>query len=185
MMNKIRFAITTLAILSVLTPAFAMANKPIVANETHPITGLIGDWHAFQSNVLNRTQQFNHYSDMSQKQWAALPATLVGHWQTQSSNSQPGNQLQTDLNLGPDRTFTYKLVETMGTTRHQWQFSGEWEVKNDILLLLINRSNYPGEQKQDVLAWRLLHVGNHSLLFARSAAGQMVAMSRASVPAAL
>jgi len=183
-MIKIRFVITILAILLYEIPVFAMANKPIAANETHPITSLIGDWHAFQSNILNRTQQFNHYSDMSQKKWAALPTRLIGHWQTQSSDNQPGNQLQSDLNLSSDRSFTYKLVETTGKTRHQWQFSGDWEVKDSILMLRINRSNYPGEQKQDILAWRLLHVGNHRLLFVRAAAGQMVAMSRDAVPAA-
>lgn len=178
---KIRFVITILAMLLYEIPVYAMANKPVIANEAHPITSLIGNWHAFRSNILSRTQLFNHYSDVSQKQWASLPVSLVGHWKTQSADSQAANQLQFDLNLGADRKFTYKLVEATGAKRQQWQFSGDWEVKNNILMLRINHSNYPGENKQDILAWRLLHVGHQRLLFVRTAAGQMVAMSRNTV----
>jgi len=178
MMNKQIFAVTIIAVLMHQAPALAMASEPATVNNSHPISSLIGDWGDFHTNILAKTKQYDKYSDITKQQLTALPTTLVGHWQSQSRSGKPGNRLQTELTLKPNKTFTYRFVALAGKSRQQWQFSGKWEEKSGILMLLIEQSTYPGEQKDDVLFWRLLHVDQHKLVYIRSGAGEMMAMTR-------
>ncbi len=172
------FAITIIAVLMHQAPVFAKASEPAMVNNSHPISGLIGDWHSFRANILAKTKQYDKYSDITKQQLIELPTSLVGRWQTQSRPDKAGNPLQTGLVLRPDKTFTYQFVALAGKSRQQWQFSGRWEAKNGILMLLIEQSTYPGEQVHDVLFWRILHVSQHKLVYVRSGAGDMMAMTR-------
>lgn len=177
-MKKHIFAVTIFAVLMHQAPAIAKASEAAMTTNAHPISGLIGDWSTFRAGILDKTKQYDKYSDITNPQLASLPTTLIGHWQTQSRPDKPGNPLQTELSLKPNQTFTYQFVALTGNTRQQWQFSGRWEVKNGILMLLIDHSTYPGEEKHDILFWRLLHVGHSKLVYVRSGADEMMAMTR-------
>lgn len=177
-MKRHIFAVTIFAVLMHQAPAFAKASEPAITTHSHPISSLIGNWPDFRASILDKTKQYDKYSDITNRQLAALPATLLGHWQMQSRPGTPGNRLQTKLTLKPNNLFTYQFVAVAGNTRQLWQFSGRWELKNRILMLLIDHSTYPGEQKHDVLFWRLLHVGQHKLVYVRSGAGDMMTLTR-------
>jgi hypothetical protein len=178
MMNRLIAAITTLVVLMYMSPVFAKANEPAVETDAHPISSLIGDWTQFRAGILDKTRQFNKYSDLKASELPLLPHSLIGRWQTETNPSTPGNRLHTKLTLNANHTFRYDLVALTGPLRQQWHFSGKWEVKNQILMLLIDHSTYPGEQVHDILFWRLLHVGGAKLVYVRSGADEMVAMTK-------
>lgn len=173
------FSIITIAMLMHLNPAFATLSKAASVSDAHPISSLIGDWSDFRANILTKTKRYDKYSDINETQVAALPKTLVGTWQMQSNPAKPGYQLHTELKLAPDNQFAYKYVVMAGDTRQEWDFSGHWEVKDQILMLLIDRSTYPGEDKNEVLFWRLLHLGKSKLVLVKTGANEMLALTRA------
>lgn len=177
-MNKLIFAIASLAVLMHLVPACAKASEPSVVDAAHSISDLIGDWNYFRHGILQKTKQFDKYSDIRDSQLATLPHTLVGSWSTESHPNISGYQMQSGLSLHADNTFNYDYVVLSGNIRQVWGFSGHWEVKNRILMLLIEHSTYPGEQKHDVLFWRLLHVGDGELVYVRSGTKQLVSMTK-------
>jgi hypothetical protein len=178
MMNKLIFAITTLAVLMHLNPAFAKASEPSLDIDAHPISGLIGDWDQFRTSILDKTKRYDKYNDIAASQFATLPNRLVGQWRAVSSPSKPGNQLQTELTLNANHKFKYQYAALTGNLRQEWDFSGRWEVKNQILMLLIDQSSYPGEQRHDILFWRVLHIGDSKLVYVRSGADEMVALRK-------
>jgi hypothetical protein len=178
MMKKQIFVTIVFAVLMYQPPAFAKASEPVMAPDAHPISGLIGDWPEFRAGILDKTKQYDKYSDITQRQTSALPTTLVGYWQMVSRPNKPGDQFQTVLTLKANNTFRYEYTALADHSRQQWQFSGQWEVKNRILMLLIDHSTYPGEQPHDILFWRILHVSHAKLVYVRSGANELMAMTR-------
>jgi hypothetical protein len=177
-MKNSLISIITLAMLMHLHPAFASVSAAAPSSDAHPISSLIGDWSDLQKNILSKTKSYNKYSDIKLSQVAALPQALVGTWRKQSNPAKPGYQLETRLNLAADNKFTYQLVIMSGDSRQEWDYSGDWEVKDKILMLLIDHSTYPGEDKHDVLFWRLLHLGKSKLVYVKSGANELFAMNR-------
>jgi hypothetical protein len=178
MMNKIILAMTSLAFLMHLGPALAKPGEYALANDKHPISSLIGDWPKLRAGILDQTKQYDKYSDIKDSQISALPRILIGRWQTQTHTTKAGNQLHNTLDLEANHEFSYHFVALTGTTRQAWDFSGTWEVKNRILMLLIQHSSYPGEQKHDILFWRLLHADHAKLVYVRTDSRELVAMIR-------
>lgn len=177
-MKNYIFAIITLFTLMYLNPALAEISQATLATGSHPISGLIGDWYQFRANLLAKTKQYDKYSDIKDNQVSALPGRLVGSWRMQSNPKKPGYQLHAKLNLKANNTFTYQYQMVAGPTLQEWDFSGQWDEKNKILMLLIDKSTYPGEEKHDILFWRLLHIGKSRLVYVKTGADKMFAMKR-------
>jgi len=178
-MKNLLFGITTLAVLLHFNPAFAKASEVVVAPDAHPISDLIDDWGQFRAGILAKTKQYDKYNDIKDSQAAMLPRTLIGTWSTENHDDKSGNQLHTELNLKGNHTFTYKYHITAGTQQQKWAFSGRWEEKNNILMLLIDKTSYPGEAQNAVLFWRLLHIGKSKLVYVKTESDRMMAMTRA------
>ena len=178
-MKRSFYSIVTLVVLMHLTPVFALASKAATPIDAHSISNLIGDWSEFRTNILSKTKHYDKYSDINDSQIATLAKTLVGTWRMQSNPAKPGYQLHTELDLTADNKFAYKYVVMTGDTRQEWDYSGHWEVKDQILMLLIDHSTYPGEDKHEILFWRLLHLDNSKLVFVKTGANELVAMNRA------
>jgi hypothetical protein len=177
-MNTLILAITTLVVLVHLTPAYAEASEPVLAAGAYPISGLIGDWPKFRSAILAKTKRYDRYSDIMTGAVRSLPKSLQGTWRMASNRNKPGYRQHALLRLGPNQKFSYKYVVTAGKSQQEWDLSGQWEEKNRILMLLVDHSSYPGVEKNQILFWRLLHVDQAKLLFVRSGADEMVAMTR-------
>jgi hypothetical protein len=178
-MKNSLLSIITLVLLLHLNPAFASVSKAAMAADTHPISGLIGDWSYFRAGLLSKTKRYDKYSDIKPSQLSALPKILVGIWHMQSNPSKPGYQLRAVLDLKANNKFSYKYVVLTGRTQQEWDFSGHWEENNQILMLLIDHSTYPGEERNDILFWRLLHLGNSKLVYVKTGSDEMIAMTRA------
>lgn len=177
-MKIIIFGITILAVLTYINPAYAKAREVTVKSAEQPIAGLINDWHQFRASLIARTSQFNKYNDIKASQLATLPQALVGKWNMRKHHDNSGYKLSAVLDLRKNHKFSYFYQVRTGSSQQQFSFSGNWEVKNQILILLINQSNYPGEARHDVLFWRILHIGNANLVYVRSSADQLQAMIR-------
>ena len=177
-MNKLILTVVSLAALLHLAPVYARSSEPRLTSEAHPISSLIGDWHQFSSGIMQKTRKYDKDSDILDSQLTGLPRALIGTWRTQSQPAKPGNLLQTELTLKANHKFNYRYVVLTGAMQQAWTFAGTWEVKNRILMLLIQHTSYPGEQKDDILFWRLLHVGASRLVYVRTGADEKVALTR-------
>jgi len=175
-MKNIIFGITILAFMLHFVPASAKAEELPSANN-HPISGLIADWHQFRDKLLSKTQKFDRDDVLHNAQLTRLPERLIGRWRI--SERQPGGyDLQTVLQLQPDHHFSYRYRVMAGTRQDQWHFSGRWELRNQILMLLIDNSNYPGKPVHQVLFWRLLRLGDSRLVYVRTGSEKLSTMTR-------
>jgi len=175
-MKNIIFGITILAFLLPFAAARTRAGEPPSADK-HPISGLIADWHRFRNELLSKTQKFDRDDVLRNLQLSRLPERLVGSWRI--SERQPdGYALQTVLQLQPDHHFSYRYRIKAGTRQDQWHFSGRWELRNQILMLLIDNSNYPGKPVHQVLFWRLLRLGDSRLVYVSTGSEKLSAMTR-------
>lgn len=177
-MKNIIFGITILAVLTQINPAYANAKAVTVNNAGQAITGLIGDWSQFRAGIIAKTSRYDKYNDIKPGQLATLSQTLVGKWNMVNRHDHSGYRIHAVLDLKKNHHFTYHYQLMAGGSRQHWRFSGHWDVKNQILVLLINQSTYPGEAPHDVLFWRLLQIGNGKLVYVRSGADRMQAMMR-------
>lgn len=177
-MKNVIFGIMILAVLTHIDPASAKAREVTVTNAAQPIAGLIDDWSQFRAGIIARTSRYDKYNDIKPGQLASLPQRLVGKWNMVNRHDHSGYKIHAVLDLKKDHRFSYHYLFKAGSSLQHWAFSGQWEVKNQILMLLIKQSNYPGEASDDVLFWRLLHIGNTRLVYVRTGADQMQAMTR-------
>ena len=177
-MKNFLFSITTLAVLLHFNPAFAKASEEVVAPDAHPISDLIYDWNQFRAGILAKTKQYDKYNDIKDSQAAMRSQTLVGTWGTENHDDKSGDQLYTELDLKGNHRFSYKYHIMAGTQQQEWAFSGRWEAKNNILILLIDKTAYPGEEQNAVLFWRLLHIGKSRLVYVKTESNEMMAMTR-------
>jgi hypothetical protein len=177
-MKSALFLIVSLAMLITQVPAFATVRQTAAVHELHPISSLIGDWEYFRSHILAKTRRYDAYSDINPRQLTGLDKTLVGRWHRQSNPMKPGYRLRTQLELTADHQYRYQYVVMSGDARQEWHFSGRWEVKDQILMLLIQHSTYPGENEHAVLFWRVLHLGQTRLVLVKTGANEMLAMTR-------
>lgn len=177
-MKQIIVGITLLAVLTQFSPAHANVSTQSSGQRHLPVTGLIGDWAQFQAGILAKTSQYDRYNSIRPDQVAQLPQTLIGKWTLHDAHDGSGYRIHAVLALKPDHRFVYHYRIRSGAEQDAWHYSGQWQVKNRILVLLIKRSDYPGEAVDDVLFWRLLRVGQHSLVYVRSGVNRMQAMTR-------
>jgi len=177
-MRNLIFVVTALVVMLQLRPVFAKAAEPAVFAAAHPVSDLIGDWPHFRTAIMTKTKRYDKYSDIKANAVRLLPDRLLGTWRMASKPNKPGYQQHAQLNLKPHQRFTYKYVLTAGKSQQEWDLGGQWEVKNRILMLLVDSSSYPGVAKNEILFWRLLHVDHARLLFVRSGADEMVSMTR-------
>jgi hypothetical protein len=178
MMKNILFGITILAVLTHMDPAFAKAQEVTVTRAAQPISALIDNWGQFRAGIIAKTRQYNRYNHIKPGQLATLPQALVGKWNMVNRRDHSGYRLRAVLDLNKRHHFRYTYQVKAGGTLQHWAFSGRWDVKNQILMLLIDKSNYPGEASHDVLFWRLLQIGHSKLVYVRSGADQLQAMTR-------
>lgn len=179
-MKNLIFGITFLAVLTHINPAYAKADTVSVENSTQPVTALINNWSQFRAGIIARTSRFDKYSDIKPAQLPILSQALTGRWDMVNRSGNSGYQIHAVLDLKKNHRFAYDYQLEAAHSKQDWAFSGKWQEKNKILMLLINKSSYPGEASGDVLFWRLLRVGHSSLVYVRTGAQQMQAMTRES-----
>lgn len=176
MKNSI-FGITLLALMLHFPLASAKASEPAPPDNSHPISGLIGDWHQFRAGILKKTEKYNQDAVINYNLQSRLPEKLIGKWQIQIR--QPyGYSLKTILNLNKDHRFKYQYFIKTDSEQERWMFSGRWEVRNQILMLQIDKSNYPGRTTNQILFWRLLKLGNSRLVYVRTGSDKMSTLTR-------
>lgn len=176
-MKNVLFGITILAALLYLNPAFAKA-RDVTVMSPPPVTALINDWSQFRAGILAKTSKYNKYDAIRPSQLPSLASSLIGKWKMENRHDDSGYRLHAVLELAPDRHFIYTYQVKTGSSLQHWRYSGRWQLKNQILVLLIDNSNYPGEAKGDVLFWRLLQIGHSKLVYVRSGADELQAMTR-------
>jgi hypothetical protein len=177
MMKNLLFGITILAFLLHFAPASAKAGESLAVDNQHPISGLIADWHQFRAQLLSKTHQFDRVDLIHDGDLSRLPERLIGGWE--GNQQEPGGyQLQTVLRLQRDHRFSYDYRISSGARQERWTFSGRWELRNQILMLLIDRSNYPGKQVHQVLFWRLLRLADSKLVYVRTGSKKLSALTR-------
>lgn len=95
-----------------------------------------------------------------------------------SQHDNSGYKIRAVLNMKKDHYFVYHYQLAAGGAKQDWAFSGKWQEKNKILVLLIRKSSYLGEERGGILFWRLLQIGHSHLVYVRTAAVEMQAMRR-------
>lgn len=176
-MKNVMFGITLLALMLHFPMAGAKASEPAPVNDSHPISGLIGDWHQFRAGILDKTRQYNQDATINSNTQSRLPEKLIGKWQNQIRQPD-GYSLKTILNLNKDHRFNYQYLIRTGTDQENWTFSGRWELRNQILMLQIDKSSYPGRAPHQILFWRLLKLGHSRLVYVRSGSDKMSSLMR-------
>lgn len=177
-MKNLIFGITILAVLTHINPVYAKAKQVSVEKAAQPVTGLINDWSRFRAGLIARTSQFDKYSEIKPSQLPTLPQDLTGKWNMIDQHDNSGYRIHAVLDLKKNHHFTYDYRIKAANSMQDWAFSGKWQEKNKILVLLVKKSSYPGEASGDVLFWRLLQIGHSRLVYVRTTAHQMQAMRR-------
>jgi len=178
-MKNFIFGFSILAIIMHFTPAAARAGEPALADNAHPISGLIADWQRFRAGILAKTRKFDPDDVIRADHLSSLPESLIGNWKLDKHQTS-GYVLHTVLQLKRDHRFHYHYQVKAGSVEDKWGFSGRWEVRNQILMLLIDKSNYPGKAAHQVLFWRLLKLDKSKLVYVRAGSGTLSSMTRVS-----
>jgi hypothetical protein len=180
MMRKVIFGITILAVLTHINPTYAKAREARVESSAQPITALISDWSQFRAGIIAKTSQYDKYSNIKPGQLPGLRQSMIGKWNMVNSADDSGYRIHAILDLKKHHRFTYDYRIKAGNASQDWAFSGRWQEKNKILMLLISKSSYPGEASGNILFWRLLQIGHDKLVYVSSSMDRMQAMTRGS-----
>lgn len=176
MMKNLIFGIIILAFLLPFPLASVRAGAPAVDNY-RPISGLIGDWQQFRASLLSKTQKYNQDDVINNKRLSRLSDRLIGSWQMQEQQAD-GYRLRTVLQLQRNHRFSYHHRIMSAADQDTWKFSGRWELRNHILMLLIDKSNYPGRTPHQILFWRLLRLDNSKLVYVRTGSDKLSTLTR-------
>lgn len=88
-----------------------------------------------------------------------------------------GYRIHVVLDVESSHHFSYMYqIKAEGSSQH-WAYSWRWALKNQTLMLLLDKSNYPGENKDDVLVRHLLQIGHSKLVYVRSGADELQVMT--------